>query len=74
MHNKLSRDATKHFREIAKQIKAARIARGLSQEGFAETLGVSTDMIKAIEQHRRLPSLGLLYKISRRLGITVTIG
>jgi transcriptional regulator with XRE-family HTH domain len=72
--SKNHRSEEKNFREIAAVIRRARHERQLTQEALAEDLGVSTDMIKAIEQSRRLPGLGLLFQICKRLGIKVEIG
>jgi transcriptional regulator with XRE-family HTH domain len=74
MHKRLARDAEKNFRQISAQIQEARHALKITQEALAEELGVSTDMVKAIEQNRRLAGLGLLFQICKRLGIKVEIG
>lgn len=47
---KMTRDDKKRGAALAERIKRERMRRGLSQEGLAHIVGVSTDTIRKIEQ------------------------
>ena len=46
-------------------------ARGIRQEDFAKTLGVSRQTISSLERGRYNPSIFLAYKIARYFGMTI---
>jgi len=52
-------------------VRELRTAKGLSQQGLGETLGVSRQTINAIEQGRYDPSLPLAIRLARYFGKTV---
>ena len=60
-------------REIASAIQSQRKKLGLTQEGLAETLDVSVNTIKYIEQGRRQPSLIMIMRIARVLKLKVAL-
>jgi len=47
-------------------VKLYRTQQGMTQEGLADSLGVSRQTIIAIESGKYLPSLGLVFKIARQ--------
>ena len=53
------------------RIEEIRKARGLRQEEFAKTLGVSRQTISSLETGRYNPSIFLAYKIARYFGMTI---
>lgn len=53
-----------HLREI-------RLSRRMSQERFAETLGISVDFLSLIERGRNAPSFETLDRIAKRLRVPV---
>jgi transcriptional regulator with XRE-family HTH domain len=56
---------------FGKRLRSIRKARDLSQEGFAEMLGVSVDFLSLIERGINSPSFDRLEQISDRLRIPV---
>ncbi|MFZ4402811.1 MAG: helix-turn-helix transcriptional regulator [Pseudobdellovibrionaceae bacterium] len=58
---------------IASSMQARRKEKGLTQEQLAEKLEVSTETIRFIEQSRRIPSLPMLIRIAKTLGVKVWI-
>ena len=56
---------------LATNLKKYRYALGLSQEKFAEKLGMGHSMLAAIETMDKFPSSKSLYRISQALNIEV---
>ena len=52
-------------------IRQQREKKGWSQERLAEEVGLSANMVKAIEQQQRVHSLQNLVRIGRRLGLSL---
>ena len=50
---------------ILNRVKELRIARGWTQEGLADAVGVSRQSINSIERDRYVPSLGLALTFAR---------
>lgn len=50
--------------DISIRIKALRISKNMTQKELADTVELSLDMIKSIEQGRKLPSLDTLNKFA----------
>lgn len=46
--------------ELGMRIKRLRVAKGLTQEKFAEALGISVEYVGKIERGKRSPSLDLV--------------
>ena len=53
------------------KIEAIRKERGIRQEDFAMSLGVSRQTISSLETGRYNPSIFLAYKIARYFGLTI---
>ena len=53
------------------KIEAIRKERGIRQEDFATSLGVSRQTISSLETGRYNPSIFLAYKIARYFGLTI---
>ena len=53
------------------RMKAARAAKGLSQEQLADIIGVSRQTINAIEKGDYNPTVKLCISICRALGVTL---
>ena len=53
------------------KMKAARAAKGLSQEQLADRVGVSRQTINAIERGDYNPTVNLCCAICRTLGVTL---
>lgn len=58
-------------RSIAVRVRAARLSKGLSQEGLARLAEVSTKTVCRLEQADRVVSAPLLNRIAITLGETV---
>jgi DNA-binding XRE family transcriptional regulator len=52
--------------------KRRRVELDLTQEAMAEGTGVSIETIRNIEQHRRVPSLPLLFHLARYLKLKLS--
>lgn len=57
--------------EIGTRLRDARLARGLSVRGLAQSLGVSASLISQIETGKTQPSVSTLYAIVSELGISI---
>ena len=57
--------------EVGKQLKAVRMAYGLSQRELAKRAGVTNGMVSLIEQNRVSPSVGSLQKILSAFPMTL---
>ena len=53
------------------RIEAIRKERGIRQEEFAKSMGVSRQTISSLENGRYNPSILLAYKIARYFGMTI---
>ena len=53
------------------RIEQIRRERGIRQEEFAKSMGVSRQTISALENGRYNPSIMLAYKIARYFGLTI---
>jgi transcriptional regulator with XRE-family HTH domain len=51
-------------------LKAARKSRKLTREKVAESVGISVRYLSAIENEHKIPSLDLLYRLVRALGMS----
>lgn len=56
---------------LAKNIKAERVRKGLSQSELAYEVGVSYNTICQVEQSRQMPSAIIVFDIARVLNIPV---
>jgi DNA-directed RNA polymerase specialized sigma subunit len=61
---------------IKKQLVAARLARGITQEQIAQKLGISKSNISRLESlnNTRIPNLGTLMRYAGALGMRLDIG
>ncbi len=62
---------TKSQEKLGKKVKKLRKQKGLTQEGLAEKLNISRTHMGHIEQGRKSPSLKLLSKLAKALGVKV---
>jgi transcriptional regulator with XRE-family HTH domain len=53
------------------RIRDIRVSREMTQEQFAEVLGISVDFLSLIERGRNAPSFETLDRIARKLKLTV---
>ena len=53
------------------RIEEIRKERGVKQEDFAKSMGVSRQTISSLENGRYNPSIFLAYKIARYFGMTI---
>ena len=53
------------------RIEEIRKARGLRQEDFAKSMGVSRQTISSLETGRYNPSIFLAYKIAKYFGMSI---
>lgn len=53
------------------RIEAIRKERGILQEEFARSMGVSRQTISSLENGRYNPSIMLAYKIAKYFGLTI---
>lgn len=53
------------------RIEAIRKQRGILQEDFAKSMGVSRQTISSLENGRYNPSILLAYKIAKYFGLTI---
>ena len=56
---------------LGDRIRQARIARGLSARTFARSLGLSPSLISQIELGKALPSVGTLFAMVSKLGLSL---
>jgi transcriptional regulator with XRE-family HTH domain len=57
--------------DYGKALRLSRALTGLQQQELAELTGIDASYISLIEQGKRTPSLKLIHKLSRTLGIPV---
>lgn len=53
------------------RIEEIRKERGIRQEDFAKSMGVSRQTISSLENGRYNPSITLAYKIAKYFGVTI---
>ena len=58
-------------RDFGNRLKAIRLDRELTQEEFAELVGISVDFLSLIERGINAPGFDVLEKIADRLGLPV---
>lgn len=56
--------------QIARRVRSQRRTLGLTQQELAQELGVTHQHVSRIEGGHAVPSLELLVKLSRRLGVS----
>lgn len=59
------------LKTLGRKIQRLRGVRGITQEELAEMVGISRVYMGYIEQGRESPSLKLLMKLSKKLGVKV---
>ena len=57
-------------RLVGRNAKKIRLAKGLTQEEFAERSGFSQQYISDLERGRRNPTVVSLYELAQALGVT----
>lgn len=57
--------------DLSSRLKAIRKSLGLTQEGFAEKLGIKRSSVGAYEEGRATPSIQLLQEIAHLAGISI---
>ena len=58
-------------RQFGTRLKAIRLERKLTQEQFAELVGISVDFLSLIERGLNAPSFSVLEQMARRLRLPV---
>lgn len=59
--------------QLARQIRAARMARGLTQHELAERVGTKQPSIARLERGKAIPRLDVLTRIAVAIGMTLEI-
>jgi transcriptional regulator with XRE-family HTH domain len=59
------------MKKLGRRIQRLREARGLSQEALAEKAGLSRGYLARVETGRHEPSLSMLDKLAKALGVPV---
>ena len=54
---------------VGRNVKRFRLAKGLTQEAFAERSGFSQQYISGLEQGRRNPTIVSIYELARALDV-----
>ena len=62
-----------NYKDIGRKMKEIRINKNLSQEEFAEEIGITASYLGQIERGQRKISLPTLEKISERTGVPIEI-
>jgi putative transcriptional regulator len=60
------------MKQLGINIKIARIKKGVSQKEFASKIGKTANFLCLIENGKRTPSIRLLSKMAKELGITMS--
>jgi transcriptional regulator with XRE-family HTH domain len=55
---------------VGRNVLRIRLAKGLTQEQFAETSGFSQQYISGLERGRRNPTVVTLYELAQALGVS----
>lgn len=56
---------------IGKRIQELRKEKGLTQQGLADELGISLNMVGKVESGARIPSIDLFVVMSEYFGVTL---
>lgn len=56
---------------LAQSLKAARVAKGISQEQLAKSVGISQQAVNQYEKGLVVPSLPTMIELAKALGITI---
>lgn len=56
---------------IGDRIKAKRLGLKLTQQDLSRELRITPQHISAIEQNKRMPSIGMLERLAEELGVTI---
>jgi transcriptional regulator with XRE-family HTH domain len=59
-------------KRFGQRLREIRISRRMSQERFAEALGISVDFLSLIERGRNAPSFETLDRMAKRLHLSVS--
>ena len=62
---------TKILENFGKAIKNVRLEKGLTQEFLAEKVGIHPTYVGKLESGKNNPSLKMIFKLSRALGISL---
>jgi transcriptional regulator with XRE-family HTH domain len=57
---------------MGRRLKRLRDAKGLSQEMLAKKVGVSREYVNRLEAGRHDPTVGMLQRLAKALGVPVT--
>ena len=60
------------IRRMAKRLKALRLERGMTQAALAKQAGISRMHVIRIETARQEPTLGVMKRLAKALGVPVT--
>lgn len=60
-------------KKFGKQLRALREARGWSQEEFADRAGLHRTYVSAVERGVRNPTLSVLERLAKALGVSIEI-
>jgi transcriptional regulator with XRE-family HTH domain len=58
-------------RQMGRQIKRLRTAKGLSQYALAKQAGISREYLRTLEEGHSDPTIGMLQKLAKALGVNV---
>lgn len=59
-------------RQLGMQLKALRKAKGLTRYALAKRAGVSQVYVRKLEEGRSDPTIGMLQRLAKALGVPVT--
>lgn len=54
---------------VGRNVRSCRLAKGMTQEQFADISGFSQQYISSLERGRRNPTIVTIYEISKALGV-----
>lgn len=57
-------------RLVGRNVRACRLAKGLTQEQFADRSGFSQQYISSLEKGRRNPTIVTIYDLAKALGVS----
>ena len=55
---------------VGRNVRKARLKKGLTQEAFADISGFSQQYVSDLERGRRNPTVVTLYELARALGVS----
>jgi transcriptional regulator with XRE-family HTH domain len=58
-------------KQFGQRLREIRLSRSMTQERFAEALGISVDFLSLMERGRNAPSFETLDRMSKRLRVQV---